>query len=261
MGIAGEEHRAAVSLDHQFKMGNRLHKTWRLLVVDDHPLIRIGLEQIIRHDATLLLCGHATSMAGARAAVAEHCPDLVVVDLGLPDGDGLELLRELKRSFPGVRLLVLSELDEMLYGERAVEAGADGYLAKTASPERILVAIHAVLAGEIHVSRRVALLALSRIPGFPVPPPDNPMRQLSDRELYVLQLLGCRQSTRQVAARLGISHKTVQAHRENIKRKLKLADSRKLIEFAIGLVEGQTLPLPPASMAPEAASNAPQQEI
>lgn len=238
-------------------MGNRLQKSWRLLVVDDHPLIRIGLEQIIGRDENLSLCGHATCMASAQTAVAEQQPDLVVLDLGLPDGDGLELLRQLKQSAPALRLLVLSELDEMLYGERAVEAGADGYLTKSSPPERILAAIHAVLAGEIYVSRRVALLALSHIPGFPVPPTENPLRRLTDRELYILQLLGCRQTTKQVATRLGISHKTVQAHRENIKRKLKLTDSRELITFATQLAEGG--PLPP--LVPDPPSSPPREEI
>ncbi len=211
----------------------------RILVVDDHSLVREGLNQLIKQQSDLVCCGLAGGILAARQAVATLKPDLVVLDLRLPDGDGLDLIRELAAQYPSVHILVVTQCDENLYAERALKAGARGYVMKESATEEVLTAIRAVLAGEFHVSKKVAALALLEMAGKKPKTEKNGIGNLTNRELQVFQLLGTGMSTRKIAAQLNISVKTVETHRENIKQKMDLPNAPELAHFATVWMEGK----------------------
>jgi two-component system response regulator NreC len=204
----------------------------RILVVDDHPMVRDGLNRLISSQSDLIWCGEAGTGAEAQAAVARHKPDLVILDLRLKAEDGFELIRSLKSQFADVRILVLSQYDSRLYVERALRAGALGYVVKEQAAEEVLKAIRAVMAGEIYVTRAMAAVLLHQLVGARQNATRTGLEQLTDRELYVLQLLGAGLSTRQIAAEVNRSLKTIETHRENIKRKLGLSGAAELVHFA-----------------------------
>lgn len=212
----------------------------RILVVDDHPLVREGLVQIINRQSDLAACGEADSAAAALKAFAEFKPDLVTIDIRLENGDGLDLIRALSAQSPGLLALVISQCDESLYAERALKAGARGYVMKERATVEVLTAIRTILAGEIYVSPKIAALALHKMIGVKAGKEVGRISQLSNRELQVLQLLGAGLSTRKVAVKLGLSFKTIETHRENIKHKLGLPSAPELVCFATNWVNGQT---------------------
>jgi DNA-binding NarL/FixJ family response regulator len=175
-------------------------------------------------------------MQRARQAVADLLPDVLLLDLQLGDGDGLDLTSELTQAFPALRILILSQRDEDVYAHRALQAGARGYVMKSEAAETVLSAIEAVIRGEIYVSRPVAARMLHKL--FPDPAsPEPELARLSDRELQVFQLLGTKCGTREIAAALKISPKTVETYRENLKEKLRLKDGESLIQAATRWVE------------------------
>ncbi len=204
----------------------------RILVVDDHPMVRDGLIRLISRQSDLVHCGEAGTVAEAQAAVAKQKPDLVILDLRLKGGDGLELMKSWKSQYPGLRVLVLSQYEAQFYAERALRAGALGYVVKEQAAEEVLKAIRAVLAGEVYLTRGMAALLLRRFVGIAPEGSRAGLEQLTDRELQVLQLLGAGLSTREIATELKLSFKTVETHRENIKRKLGLRGANELILFA-----------------------------
>jgi|SRR4051812_16099141 DNA-binding NarL/FixJ family response regulator len=208
----------------------------RVLVVDDHPFFRTGIIQWINQQKELTCCGEAGSIAQARKAIEELKPDVVLLDLHLPDGDGLDLCAELSQSAATARILCLTHRDENTFAHRALRVGARGYIMKSEATETVLAGILTVLKGEIFVSRQVAARALYNL--FPDPASSAPdLAKLSDRELQVFQLIGAGCGNREVSETLKISPKTVETYRERLKEKLHLADAAALAKAAGHWVE------------------------
>lgn len=204
----------------------------RVLLVDDHLVMRHGMAAIINEEPDLVVCGEADGVRSAIAAAAASHPDVALVDLSIHDGDGLELVRELRSRYPRVRSLVLSMYDEMVYAERALKAGARGYIMKAEAAKTVMTGIRAVLRGEVFVSQQMSQrLAQRQRRG--TPEMSAAIERLSDRELQVLRCVGRGMSTREIAEELFISVKTVEAHREHLKEKLNLQNSGELLRYAI----------------------------
>jgi DNA-binding NarL/FixJ family response regulator len=205
----------------------------KVLIVDDHPIVRQGLRLMIDEEPDLKVCGEAQSEREARIAIRDLEPDIVIVDISLAQGDGLELVRDVHAHHPNLPMLVLSMHDELIYAERLLAAGASGYIMKQAASDQLLVALRKVLAGERYVSESLAE-NLGRARGADARPKgDDPIERLSNRELQVLSLIGRGQSSREAADRLGLSIKTVETHRQSLKRKLNLATNAQLLQYAI----------------------------
>jgi DNA-binding NarL/FixJ family response regulator len=204
----------------------------RVLLVDDHALVRQGMAAIINEQPDMHVCGEADGVRSAIAAVADTKPDVALVDLSIKDGDGLELLRDIRTRFPDVRTLVISMYDEAVYAERALRAGAKAYIMKAEAAKTVIAAIRLVLRGETYLSpRMLSQLADLERRGSAVA--KGGAERLSDRELQVLRCVGRGMSTREIADELFISIKTVEAHREHIKEKLGLASAGDLLRYAI----------------------------
>jgi len=211
----------------------------RVLVVDDHPIVRRGLAHLLEGVDDLEVGGEAETAAEALEAVRRDRPDVVVVDLTLKEGSGLELIKDLHARWPDLPVLVLSMHDESLFAERALRAGARGYLMKDGRMEDVVAALRAVLAGRVYVSERIASRLLARITGGG-DPAVSPIQTLTDRELEVFEMIGRGLSSRQIAEALHLSVKTVDTHRENIKRKLGLASGTELARHAFLWVERES---------------------
>jgi DNA-binding NarL/FixJ family response regulator len=206
----------------------------KVLIVDDHPIVRQGLRLMIDEEPDLRVCGEAQSEREARVAIRDLEPDVVIVDISLTQGDGLELVRDVHAHHPELPMLVLSMHDELIYAERLLAAGACGYIMKHAASDQLLVALRRVLAGERYVSESLAEnLGRLRGGGEAGAMNDDPIERLSNRELQVLSLIGRGQSSREAADRLGLSVKTVETHRQSLKRKLNLATNAQLLQYAI----------------------------
>ncbi len=208
-------------------------KRSRVLVADDHPLFREGLVQLINQERDLCCCGEADTVAATQLAVAKHKPDLLVLDLRLRDGDGLQLIKTLRARFPKLRILVVSQHPETLYAERALRAGARGYVMKEEATEEVRFAIRTILKGELFVSRKMSVLALHKLLERSSEPHGNHVERLTDRELQVFQMIGAGKATGDIAAELHVSPKTVETHRENIKHKLGLRNGTDLLCHAV----------------------------
>lgn len=204
----------------------------RVLIVDDHPIVRQGLKRMIETEPDMEVCGEAATEAQARRAIRELLPDIVIVDLALQEGDGLELVRDVHAHHPDVPMLVLSMHDETIYAERLLAEGASGYIMKQAAADQLLNALRAVLRGERYLSEQLAQTLGVRDGGTEGDSAD-PVRRLSNRELQVLNLVGRGVSSRDIAAELGLSVKTVESHRQSIKRKLNLATNSQLLQYAM----------------------------
>ena len=204
----------------------------KVLIVDDHPLLRDGLAKVINQQADLVVCGEAANGPGGLAAVAKCRPDVAIVDLSLDDGNGLDLIKDLQARQPKLPILVLSMHQENLYAERAVRAGARGYVMKREPVAKVLVALRKVLAGHMALSEEMVRRMLGTPPAGEGAPSAAPAEILSDRELEVFRLLGEGCGTRQIATRLHVSTSTVETHRANIKHKLKLQTATELITAA-----------------------------
>jgi DNA-binding NarL/FixJ family response regulator len=203
----------------------------RILVVDDHPIVRLGICQMLAAEPDMEVCGEAETADAAKQLAASARPDLAIVDLSLAEGTGLELIRALRETMPHVRILVLSMHDETLFAERALRAGARGYLMKREAITGLVAAIRRVLSGRIYVSEGMAQVVLERLGGDGAPA-DNPLAGLTDREIEVFELIGRGLSTGSIAEQLGVSIKTVETYRSNIKSKLNLKDATDLLRFA-----------------------------
>jgi DNA-binding NarL/FixJ family response regulator len=219
-------------MDHLNETGPANPRKFRILVVDDHPVVRSGLIRLLNQQGHLLCCGEASTAAEAQTCIAALHPDLVVLDLRLKDADGLELIKSLKCQFSGLRILVLSRYEAALYAERALRAGALGYVCKDQAADEIFEAIDTVLGGEVYLSRGLAAQMLHKFLEGAHPSTRLGLEHLTDRELHVLSLLGTGMSTRAVAAKLNLSFKTIETHRENIKLKLGLRNAAELIHYA-----------------------------
>ena len=205
----------------------------RVLLVDDHPVLRKGLAQLINQDPRLAVCGEAEDAPRAIKAIETLQPDFVIMDISLKHGDGIELLKTVKPQFPDLPVLVLSMHDETLYAERSLRAGAMGYVMKDDPAEQVLLAIWRVLAGEIFLSSRMKSRMMLQLAGRNGKTPSSTLEQLTDRELEVFRLIGAGRTTRQIADHLHLSMHTVQAYREFIKDKLNLQNSTELVQRAV----------------------------
>lgn len=204
----------------------------KILIVDDHPLVREGLATRLSRQADLQVCGQAATEDEALALVKETSPDLVLVDLTLKGGHGLELIKQVRSDQPQIKMLVVSGFDESLYAERALRAGALGYVNKQESNEKLLEAIRTVLAGKRFLSAAMAQRLVDQTLGV-AKPSQNPIERLSDRELEVFRMIGDGMSTGAIADHLFISTRTIDTHRENIKRKLGLPNAGELNRAAV----------------------------
>jgi len=206
----------------------------RVFLVDDHAIVRRGLQELIDNEPDLSVCGQGEDAYGSLRAIRDSRPDLCVIDVSLKDSDGIELLKELKAQLPDMPVLILSMHDESLYGERALRAGARGYIMKQEAPENILAAIRKVLSGQVYVSEKMQTMLLDRLVYGSKPSTGRlPMDRLTDRELEIFRMIGAGESVKAIAEKLFLSQKTVQAHREHIKEKLNFRSSAELLRFAI----------------------------
>lgn len=207
-----------------------------IFVVDDHPLIRQGLAQLINREPDMYVCGDAEDAQRALKGIAARKPDLVIVDISLQGNNGIELTKSIKALHKGLRVMVLSMHDEDVYAQRVLRAGANAYLMKQEAPEKVIEAIRRTLRGDIYVSEKVGAQILHQI----VNGNDSyrsPIDQLSDRELEIIQLIGEGKATREIAANLNVSVKTVESHRAHIKEKLNLKNASELVQYCVQWVE------------------------
>ena len=206
----------------------------RVFVVDDHPIVRERLGELIAQETDLEICGEAEDAITALKAIEIQRPDIAVVDITLKDTYGIELIKNLKDRCPAVPVLVLSMHDESLYGERAIRAGAKGYLNKQEATKKVIPAIRTILAGQMFVSEKMTATILQRMSsgGHKVEGGGQPTDVLTDRELEVFQLLGQGLGVKQIADNLFVSVKTVEAHREHIKQKMGFKSSSELLRYA-----------------------------
>ena len=209
----------------------------RILLVDDHPIVRQGLAELIQQEPDLSVCGEASDASEALKAIAASQPDIAIVDISLRDTSGIELVKDIKIHRPDLPVLVLSMHDETLYAERALRAGARGYVMKEEATEKLMTAIRTVLEGRMYLSQRMSARLLSQFVDGSPERRGSPVERLSDRELQVFELIGRGLGTRQIAESLHLSVKTIESHRENIKGKLKLTSAAELMQHAIHWVE------------------------
>jgi len=205
----------------------------RVLIVDDHPLVRTGFVQLISDEPDLEVCGEAADESEAMEIVASARPDLVIIDLSLAGGSGINLIERIKAHHHDVVMLVASMHDESLFAERVLAAGALGYINKQEAPSKIIRAIHRVLDGKVYVSDKLTERLLDGLTGMPNAPGQTPMQRLSNRELEVFELIGRGMTTGKIADHLKLSTKTIETHRENIKKKLGLASGQELTRRAM----------------------------
>jgi DNA-binding NarL/FixJ family response regulator len=209
----------------------------RVVIVDDHPIVRQGLTELIGCQEDLTVCGEAPDAPTALEVVEKTDPDLVVVDISLKDSSGIDLIRDLKIRKPNLVTLVLSMHDESFYAERVLRAGARGYVTKDEASDTLIAAIRKALSGEIYLSEKMASRMLSKFVDGPPETGPTAIERLSDREFQVFELIGRGMTMRRIAAQLHLSTKTIESHRENIKRKLKLEGATEVLQHAIQWVQ------------------------
>jgi DNA-binding NarL/FixJ family response regulator len=199
---------------------------YKILIVDDHPIIRQGLMRLISLESDLQAFEGGDNVAGAFEKVREIRPDLVLVDISLKDSHGIELITQIKEFDEHIKMLVWSAFDEKIYAERTIRAGAMGYIGKQESIDKVLEAIRQVLQGNMYLSPHMTNQILRRLGGGELD--QDPIAGLSNREIEVFQMLGCGMTTKSIASKLGVSPKTIEAHRERIKTKLNLRNASEL---------------------------------
>jgi DNA-binding NarL/FixJ family response regulator len=204
-----------------------------VFVVDDHPIVRQGLALLINQETDLTVCGEAEEMRSALSAIQAVRPDILIVDISLNGPDGLELLKNIRLGAPRLPVLILSMHDESIYAERALRAGANGYIMKQEATEKVLVALRRILSGEIYVSDRIANSMLRHYVRGVNPSEHSSISDLTDRELEVFRLIGEGHGTRQIAETLHLSVKTVESYQAHIKEKLSLRSARELVQHAV----------------------------
>jgi DNA-binding NarL/FixJ family response regulator len=204
----------------------------RVMLVDDHPIVRQGLANLIDAEDDLMVCGQQADAREALDAIPEARPDVVLIDISLGERSGLELVKDIRGRFPELPMLVLSMHDESLYAERALRAGARGYVMKHQATEKVMQGIRSVLQGELYVSETIAARMIKGNVNTKLGD-ENPLQRLSDRELEVFMMIGNGMGTRDIASKLILSVKTVEAHREHIKEKLNLKNGTELMRLAV----------------------------
>ena len=212
----------------------------KVFLVDDHPIMRQGLAQLINHEPDLVVVGEANDSTAGLAGIFDLKPDLAIIDISLPGKNGLDLIKEIRGEQKTVALLVHSMHDESLYVERVLRAGAQGYIMKQEGARRLIEAVRRVLTGEIYVSHAMSGKILEIFSGRRATMQD-PIDGLSDRQFEIFQLIGHGKGTRAIAEELSVSVKTVDAHRANIKEKLRLKTGSELVRYSVRWVESQKL--------------------
>ena len=205
----------------------------RVIVVDDHPAIREALSGVINAKMDMVLCGEATSADGAFQLVESIKPDVAVIDISLEDVHGLDLVQNLRAQYPELRVVIFSMYDESVYAERAIRAGASGYVMKSEPTQNVVDAIRCVAQGEIHLSRRMATRFLSKILQGSKKRSRSAIDELTDREMAVFQMLGEGHSVPEIAQRLNLGRKTVETYRRRAKEKLGFASVSELLQYAV----------------------------
>jgi DNA-binding NarL/FixJ family response regulator len=208
-------------------------KRYKVLLVDDHPIVRQGLGLLIDRETDLIVCGEADGAHSAFQAIASLSPDLVVLDISLTGPDGLDVLKEIRTKTASLPVLILSMHDETIYAERAMRAGANGYIMKQEATEKVLVAIRRILQGDVYLSDRLTNTLLQQMVHGNGPSKGSPLLNLTDRELEVFRLIGAGHGTRQIADELHLSVKTIESYQAHIKEKLALRNARELVQHAI----------------------------
>ena len=211
----------------------------RILIVDDHPIVRQGLTQLINCEEDFVVCGQAQNAPEAMSIIGRTKPDIVIVDISLKDRSGLELIKDIKAQYPVLAVLALSMHDESLYAERALRAGAKGYVMKDEATENVVKAIRQILNGRIYVSDKMAVRMMHKLVGQKSDMRESPVECLSNRELQVFTMLGKGTGTRQIAQKLSLSVKTIETYRAHIKEKLYLTDAAELLTYAIQWANSQ----------------------
>jgi DNA-binding NarL/FixJ family response regulator len=206
----------------------------RILLVDDHPMVRERLAEIIMREPDLMVCGEAEDRHQALEIIPVSKPDLAILDLTLKSSHGLDLIKDIRARHPQLRMLVLSMHDESLYAERVVRAGAGGYITKQEATKKILPAIRRVLAGELYLNDKIAAQIIARRTNHSQTDAESAMDRLSDRELRVFELTGQGHNTSQIAREMHVEVKTVETYRARIKEKLRLKNAADLLQSAIG---------------------------
>jgi len=211
----------------------------RIVIVDDHPLLRKGVGQLINNEKDLMVVGEAEDAAKALTTIELAQPDVALIDISLGGASGIELLKNIKARFPKLQVLVLSMHDESVYAHRALRAGASGYIMKQEATEKVLTALRKVLRGEVYLSERLGTRMLNTLVGGRSPAAASPIEALSDRELEVFSLIGQGHGTRPIAEKLHLSVKTIESHRAHIKEKLNLQTATELVHHAIQWVQSE----------------------
>lgn len=212
----------------------------QVLIVDDHPIFRNGIIQLINHEPDLHVCGEICSAAQALGAVDELKPDIVVLDLSIQGTNGIELMKSIRALHPSLPALMVSMHDESIYAERALRAGARGYVMKAAPSEKVIDAIRRVLGGGIYLSEAIGGRLLDTfLNGRSTNVGSSTVEQLSDREIEVFRAVGEGRGTREIARTLFLSVKTVETHRAHIKEKLQLKTAPELVRAAVEWVNGE----------------------
>ena len=207
-------------------------ETYKVIIVDDHPIVREGLDRLLSRQKDLVVCGQAEDGPQALELLSSTDPDLAIVDISLASGNGLDLVRQMREKDPGIRILVSSMHDETLYAERALRAGARGYINKQQATENIVEALRRILDGRIYLSERMTDRFLSRVVDASQDPKRISVDRLSNRELQVMELIGNGLGTAEIARRMTLSVKTVETYRQRIRQKLSLKDGAALASFA-----------------------------
>jgi DNA-binding NarL/FixJ family response regulator len=205
----------------------------KILVVEDHPIFRLGISELINQEEDLFVCGDAEDVFHALAEIERLNPDLVVVDISLKNSDGIDLVKEVTKNRRGLPVLILSMHDEFLYAERALRAGARGYIMKQEAMESVVNAIHQVLDGKIYFSDRIKEYILTNLSDGLRQAEKSPIERLTNRELEVFRMIGRGLSTREIAGKLHLSIKTIGTYRERIKEKLGLKNATELVRHAV----------------------------
>jgi len=213
----------------------------KVLLVDDHPIVREGMALLINRESDLEVCAAAEESTAALEAIEAYRPDLAIIDISLPGRDGLELLKLIRSQNPQMPVLILSMHGETTYAERALRAGANGYIMKQEATDKVLVAVRRILNREIYVSEHIASRLLRHLAGAH-DDARSPLDGLSDRELEVFRRMGEGQSTREIAEDLHLSVKTIETHQARLKEKLSLRSSRELVQYSIECVLAEKMP-------------------
>ena len=205
----------------------------RVIIVDDHPIFRMGMAELLNQEDDFIVCGLAEDIAGARKAIQQHTPDLAIIDITLAGENGLDLVKELSGGKNGLPILVLSMHDEQVWAERAIRAGARGYIMKKEASEKVIFALRNILGGKIHVSANIMERLLDRFQLKPDASTAPTVDLLTDRELEVFRLIGAGLSTREIAERMNLGVKTIGTYRDRVKQKLGIKTAADLIRRAV----------------------------